>query len=67
VLGLDLGEPEAPQSSDAAPFIDLLVTVRTDLRNARQFALADTIRDQLSQRGVTIEDSPTGTTWKFTS
>ena len=67
VLGLDLSEPAAPESSDAAPFIDLLVSIRSDLRDARQFALADTIRDQLSQRGVTIEDSATGTTWKFTS
>jgi cysteinyl-tRNA synthetase len=66
VLGLDLEERQADHG-DAGPFIDLLLEIRKDLRQARQFDLADKIRDELNTRGVTLEDSTTGTTWKFTS
>ena len=49
----------------ARPFIDLLVSTRTELRQARQFALADRIRDELSAQGVVLEDSAQGTSWKY--
>ena len=65
-LGLELRE-EADAGSDisAAPFIDLLVSARADLRAARQFAHADRIRDGLAQLGVTLEDAPGGTEWRM--
>jgi cysteinyl-tRNA synthetase len=43
----------------------MLVDVRTELRAARQFDIADSIRDRLSDLGVTIEDSPDGTEWRL--
>lgn len=64
VLGLTLEEPQA-DSAEAAPFIQTLVDVRTELRAARQFQLADDIRDRLTGLGVTLEDSPEGTTWRL--
>ncbi len=64
ILGLDLTYEQPTSLQDAAPFIDLLVAVRNDLRAARQFELADKVRDQLSELGVTIEDTRQGTTWK---
>ena len=64
IIGLDLADQESDSLQDAAPFIDLLVTVRNDLRTARQFELADKVRDQLSELGVTIEDTRQGTIWK---
>lgn len=33
------------------------------LRAAKKFAEADAIRDQLTQQGVILEDSPEGTRW----
>jgi cysteinyl-tRNA synthetase len=66
VLGLELQERQTA-SGDAGPFIDLLLEIRNDLRRARQFDLADKIRDELTTRGVTLEDSTTGTTWKLTT
>ena len=42
VLGLTLREPEAAMG--AAPFIDLLVELRNDLRDAKQFELSDRVR-----------------------
>ena len=65
VLGLTFEDrPSSEDSLAAAPFIDLLVSIRTELRTARQFALADQIRDGLAQQGVTLEDGPQGTQWQ---
>jgi len=63
VLGLTLKEAESSQMV-AAPFIELLIQVRKDLRAAKQYALADKVRDDLAKLGVTLEDGPQGTTWK---
>jgi len=65
VLGLRLAEKSAAAGQEAAPFIDLLVAVRARLRQAKQWQLADFIRDELAARGVVLEDSPQGTTWRF--
>ncbi len=65
VLGLTFAQrPDGDADLAAAPFIDLLVSVRSELRAARQFTLADQIRDGLSQQGVTLEDGPQGTQWQ---
>lgn len=64
VLGLTL-VAAAPTAQQAAPFIDLLVEIRTELRKAKQFALADSVRHRLVDLGVTLEDTPQGTRWKL--
>ena len=63
VLGISLDE--TAETSGAGPFVQLLVNVRTELRAARQFDIADSIRDRLSELGVTIEDTPEGTEWRI--
>jgi len=63
VLGLDLEENAAPPSADAAPFIDLLLRVREELRQRREWALSDLIRDELGKLEVVVEDTPAGATW----
>ncbi len=66
ILGLTFEQPAAGSDELAAkPFIDLLVSTRTELRQARQFALADRIRDELAVQGVVLEDSAQGTVWKY--
>ena len=63
VLGLTLAEPAgAPQ--EAMPFIQLLVTLRGELRAAKQFTIADSLRTRLADLGVVIEDTPQGARWK---
>jgi cysteinyl-tRNA synthetase len=42
----------------AAPFIDLLLELRRDLREAKQYALADRIRNGLNGLDIVLEDSP---------
>ncbi|NIS82468.1 MAG: cysteine--tRNA ligase [Anaerolineales bacterium] len=63
VLGLRL-EEIADVQQEAAAFIDLLIDVRLALRNAKQYELADMIRDRLSALGITLEDGKEGTTWR---
>lgn len=66
VLGLPLErDAKSQKTSDAAPFIDLLLSVRNELRTKREFALADQIRDQLIELGVAVEDTAEGATWRW--
>ena len=68
LLGLTFAErgPAGGAAELAAqPFIELLVNTRAELRQARQYALADRIRDELAAQGVTLEDTPNGTLWQY--
>jgi cysteinyl-tRNA synthetase len=62
VIGLTLQAPES-KVQEAKPFVDLLVSLRGELRAAKQFALADRVRDGLLDLGVELRDGPDGTTW----
>jgi cysteinyl-tRNA synthetase len=66
VLGLRLAKAET-QPQAAAPFIDLLVSVRSEIRKQKLWALSDQIRDQLAALGVVLEDSKEGTSWRMNS
>jgi hypothetical protein len=54
----------ATLAQDGSPFLDMLVELRTQLRGAKQYGLADEVRQKLSQLGITLEDTPGGTRWK---
>jgi len=56
---------EGVQSGDAAPaLLDLIIGLRREARQAKNFALADRIRDGLKEIGVVLEDTPDGARWK---
>jgi cysteinyl-tRNA synthetase len=63
VLGLHAERPLA--SNEAAPFIEELIVLRTDLRQQKLWSLADKIRSRLAELGVLLEDSKDGTTWRW--
>jgi cysteinyl-tRNA synthetase len=64
VFGLRLERPET-ENQQAAPFIDLLVELRSQLRQQKLWELTDHIRDRLADLEVAIEDSKDGTTWHW--
>ena len=63
VLGLSLTQKNHLDAG-VAPFIELLLEIRKDLRTAKQWELSDKIRDQLSALGVSLEDGKGGTVWR---
>ena len=60
VLGIEV-HAEAPQA-DAE--IDALVAAREAARGAKDWAEADRLRDELSGRGIVVEDTPRGPEWR---
>ena len=55
-------EKEADEGLSAG-LIETLIDIRRELRAAKQWALADQIRDRLGALGVQLQDGPEGTTW----
>jgi cysteinyl-tRNA synthetase len=64
ILGFTLKEEIQP-TPDAEAFINILASTRDDLRQNQQWRLADKIRSELANLGVTLEDTPHGTRWKY--
>ncbi len=67
VLGFDLCDlierkPVGDQTADE--LIGLLVEVRQRLRAQKQYEMADWIRSLLGERGIVLEDTPSGTRWR---
>ncbi|MBR4126412.1 MAG: cysteine--tRNA ligase [Alphaproteobacteria bacterium] len=44
--------------------IEALIQKRADARKAKDFATADAVRKELAEKGIVIEDTPSGTQWK---
>ena len=67
VLGLTFQDQQLGEEDllPAEPFVRLLLDVRAQLRQAKQYELADRIRQGLDDQGVSLEDSPDGTHWQF--
>jgi cysteinyl-tRNA synthetase len=64
VLGLKLEQPQAA-AGEAGEFIDLLISIRSQLREEQLWELSDLIRDKLDELDVVLEDTPQGTTWEW--
>ncbi len=65
IIHLSLRFDECPKDvfSILAPLVGILLGIRTRLREAKQWALADDIRRQLLQSGIIVEDTPQGPQW----
>jgi cysteinyl-tRNA synthetase len=69
VLGLKLAEQadfgaDSDEYSSLAIEIEGLIHERNEARKAKNFRTADEIRLSLKERGIILEDSPSGTSWK---
>jgi cysteinyl-tRNA synthetase len=64
VLGLELNQRKKTASS-ADAFVDLLLDLRQELREQKNYDLSDHIRNELAELGIVIEDNPQGSTWHW--
>ena len=46
--------------------IELLISLRAEARERKEWATSDAIRDEMARMGVDLEDRPEGTTWRLT-
>jgi cysteinyl-tRNA synthetase len=61
---LDLVPVETETDAELSAWVEERLAARKAARAARDFAEADSIRAELVARGVTIEDTASGTTWR---
>jgi cysteinyl-tRNA synthetase len=54
---------DLPDPAAFRPVLDLLLDLRERARAARDFAVADAIRDRLAAAGIRVEDRPGGPRW----
>ena len=69
LLGLLQNEPTKFLQSGVVNALDsaqivLRIAERNDAKKAKNFALADAIRNDLLAQGIVLKDSPAGTTWE---
>ena len=62
VLGLLYQEKETAGGDDAE--IEARLAARTEAKQAKNWAEADRIRDQLKDMGIELKDTPNGVQWK---
>ena len=62
VLGLDLDR--APAEETLSPELTTLVEERRQARKNKDFKRSDELRKELLEKGVLVEDTPKGMTWK---
>ncbi len=67
LLGLFEQPPVTKSVGDdkTARLVELLIEVRNQARQAKQFQIADYVRKQLTALGITLEDRPDRTLWRL--
>ena len=66
ILGLRDGEKSLDNNSDKlSGAVELLIKLRAEARNNRDFATSDKIRDQLQEMGIQLKDGKDGTTFSI--
>ena len=61
---LDIVPDGGQDDAELAAWVSGQLVARTQARQSRDFSHADAIRKALEEKGIAIEDSPSGTRWK---
>ncbi len=64
-LGLQFDEFPKDVPSILSPLMEILLEIRGRLRSAKQWEMADQIRDKLFQAGIIVQDTPQGPRWRL--
>ena len=64
ILEKEWKKEEAYDDKDYNDLMNVLLEIRQSARKAKQYQIADEIRDKLGEIGIVIEDTPTGARWK---
>jgi cysteinyl-tRNA synthetase len=66
-LGLrdSLNTAKTPENGDFTREIEKIIAERAEAKKAKDFAKADSLRQNLKEKGVALEDGPDGTTWRM--
>ena len=56
--------PAAADDSKEAELVEMIIGMRQEARAAKNYALADNLRNQLTALGIVLEDTPQGVKWK---
>jgi cysteinyl-tRNA synthetase len=63
ILGLKIEKSQ--NTHDIAPFIELILDIRTQLKQQKNYILADEIRNRLKNLGVVVNDNKDKYTWEI--
>jgi cysteinyl-tRNA synthetase len=66
-LGLRFDESPKDIPSVLSPLMDILLKVRDRLRDSKDWETADSMRVQLLNAGIIVEDTPQGPRWRLKS
>ena len=61
---MDFAAKEDENDGLTEALMQLLIDLRKQARQEKNYAMADQIRNQLNEIGVILEDTKQGTTWK---
>jgi cysteinyl-tRNA synthetase len=62
---LGLREEHSDSSKLTSELVDMILTLRLEAKKNKDFATADKIRDELTQKGITIKDTKDGFEWEW--
>jgi len=66
VLGIKITQKDTQNTAekDLENVMQIMLGIRADLRNEKNYNLTDKIRDDLKKHGVILKDTPDGSTWQ---
>lgn len=59
----DFSKSQGGDEKITSGLMELIIELRKEARQSKNWAVADRIRDKLNELGITINDTPEGTTW----